>query len=104
MSYLPVAARVAKFSQVYEFVSQWYWCGVRPLKLTLGVWSLNRAMVISPRVVWRVTPSALAPFPLDGGELVDCETVLEGAAALLSCLPPNNDLSLSILVVEFWYG
>lgn len=100
LSYLPVAARVAKFSQVWEHVScYWYWRSAMSLKLTLGVWSLNRAMVISPRVVWRVTPSALAPFPLEGTELED-EAVLEGAAELLSCLPPNIDLSLSIIAVE----
>jgi hypothetical protein len=40
----------------------------------------------------------LAPLPLEG-TVVEDEAVLDGAAELLSCLPPNIDLSLSIIAV-----
>lgn len=60
---------------------------------------------MSPRVVWRVTPSALAGLPPDwapAGAVVEWEAVLEAEAELSSCLPPNIDLSLSILAVDIW--
>ena len=70
------------------------------IKLTLGVWSLKRAMVMSPRLVCRTTPSALSALPPDCAPPAGLVVAWVEEEASSWCLSlPNIDLILSIAAV-----
>lgn len=102
LSYLPVAASVAKFLEVYDVLVMLVTLREEFQPHTLGVCCVNNAIVMSPRVVCRTTPCALSAFsrPVDGA-LFEGKDVAVGADAPPAEVPAEAEVDSDCVSLSF---